>query len=160
MQEVSLRPIAPEDLPVLHRVYLSTRTDILGLPWSDEQKQAFLQMQFQAQHTYYQAQFPEADYLVLERHGQPIGRLYVDRRVDRIHILDIALLPEARGGGLGTRLLLDLMTEGLRTQRDVTLYVERENTAREFYRRLSFTPVEEQGIYILMQWKYASGLPT
>lgn len=151
---LALRPITPQDAPFLQRVYSSSRSDILALPWNDAQKDAFLQMQFQAQHSYYQAQFPKADYQIVEHHGQAIGRLYVDRRTDRIHILDITLLPEWRGLRLGAHLLQDVMEEAARTQRNVTLYVERENTARDLYQRLAFRPVEEQGIYILMEWKY------
>lgn len=152
--EVVLRRITADDLPFLHRVYASTRTDIVGVPWSDAQKEAFLQMQFQAQHTYYQAQFPAADYLLVERDGKAIGRLYIDRREACIHILDISLLPHAQGEGIGTRLLQELMDEGRQTQRNVTLYVERENSARVLYQRLAFRPVAEQGIYILMEWKW------
>ena len=150
---VLLRPIAPEDMSFLRRVYASTRADIASVPWDEARKEAFLSMQFNAQHTYYHAQFPTADYRIVEVDGRAIGRLYVDRRSDRIHILDITLLPETRGTGLGTRLLQELQEEARQTGRDVTLYVERENVARDLYQRLAFRPIEEQGIHILMEWK-------
>jgi hypothetical protein len=43
------------------------------------QKDAFLRMQFHAQHTYYHQQFPDAAYDVVESDGVPVGRLDVGR---------------------------------------------------------------------------------
>jgi ribosomal protein S18 acetylase RimI-like enzyme len=148
---VYLRAITAEDFPLLRRVYASTRSDIEAVEWDAAQKDAFLNMQFDAQHVYYQAQFPNANYQIVEHDGQAVGRLYVDRRPDVIHILDITLLPEARGLGLGSLLLQELINEADATNRDLSLYVERENTARALYQRLNFRQVEEQGIYILMR---------
>src|SRR2546426_7565136 len=147
--DLSLRPMVAQDLPFLYRVYASTRPDILMLPWDEPQKQALLEMQFHAQHSYYQQQFPDADYLIVERSLQPIGRLYVDRRTDKIHVLDIALAPEARGAGIGTALLEDLLAEAAGTRRRVSLYVDKGNAARTLYQRLSFQPVAEEGLYML-----------
>jgi len=151
--DVSLRPMVAQDLPFLHRVYASTRADILMLPWDESQKQALIEMQFRAQHSYYLQQFPAADYLVVERGGQPVGRLYVDRRPEKLHILDITLLPEARGAGIGTALLQDLMAEAGGSGKAVSLFVERENTARKLYESLSFQPVTANGVYMLMEWR-------
>ena len=48
---LSLRPIAPDDEELLFRVYASTRAEELAaVAWTDEQKAAFLRMQFAAQH--------------------------------------------------------------------------------------------------------------
>ena len=95
---VNLRPMTDADLPFLHQVYAGTRADELAkTAWSDEEKQAFLDLQFQAQHTHYQKHFPEASYQIIEQVGEPIGRLYLDRRPEEVRIIDIALLPEQRG---------------------------------------------------------------
>ena len=69
------------DLPFLKRVYAGTRSEELAqTPWSNEEKEAFLKMQFEAQHDFYQQQFPTASYQIVECNGAPIGRLYLDRR--------------------------------------------------------------------------------
>src|SRR5690242_17194357 len=95
---LSLRPITAEDEAFLYQVYSTTRDDELALvDWTDDQKVAFLRMQFEAQHRFYLSEFAEAAYDVILLDGQPIGRLYVDRRPDEICILDIALLREHRG---------------------------------------------------------------
>src|SRR5947209_13569311 len=98
---VTLRPVTPADEAFLYRVYASTRAEEMAIvPWTDAQKDAFIRMQFHAQSVYYAEHFGDADFLVIERDGTPIGRLYLDRGDDEIRIIDIALLPEARGAGL------------------------------------------------------------
>ena len=99
---VRLRPIGPEDQAFLYEVYASTRADEMArLDWHEAQKRAFLRMQFEAQHKDYTARYRGARFDIMELDGEPIGRLYVDRRKGEIHVIDIALLPAYRGRGIG-----------------------------------------------------------
>lgn len=151
---ISLRPITDADLPFLRRLYGSTRTEELtAVPWSDAEKEVFLDMQFQAQHSHYQTHYAQSRFDVIEEAGQPIGRLYVDRRPDEIRIVDIALLPSHRNRGIGTSLLTDLLAEGQRTGLPVTIHVERFNPALDLYRRLGFRGLNDLGVYLLMSWQ-------
>lgn len=71
-----LRPATDADIPFLFRVYASSRADEMALvDWSDEQKQDFLQMQFDAQHSYYHENYAQARFDVIEVDGVPVGRL-------------------------------------------------------------------------------------
>jgi ribosomal protein S18 acetylase RimI-like enzyme len=150
---VSLRPAGPEDEAFLYRVYASTREEELAVvDWSDEQKEQFLKMQFNAQHTYYHEHYPDADYDVILRNGDAVGRLYVHRRPDEIRIVDIALLPECRNAGVGTALLEDLLSEGAAAQKPVRIHVEKMNPALRLYERLGFSVLEDKGVYWLMEW--------
>jgi GNAT superfamily N-acetyltransferase len=151
---VTLRPIAAEDLEFLHRLYASTRHDEMRLiDWSDERKESFVRFQFDAQHRYYQEQFPTATFDVVLDGEIPIGRLYVDRRADEIRLIDIALLPEHRGQGIGGTLMRRTLTEARLAGKPVRIHVERENPARRLYDLLGFQPIEEQGVYDLMEWR-------
>jgi len=72
MVEYALRPAAPDDADFLFRVYASTReAELAVVPWTPEQKAAFLRMQFKAQDTDYRARNPEARFLVIETGGRP-----------------------------------------------------------------------------------------
>jgi ribosomal protein S18 acetylase RimI-like enzyme len=108
-------------------------------------------MQFAAQDRYYHDQMPDASYQVVLVDGDPTGRLYVDRREDEISVVDIALLPEHRGRGLGTKLMLDVLAEADAAGKRVTIHVERFNRALSLYERLGFVQVEEQGVYLLLE---------
>lgn len=121
------------------------------VPWTDEEKAAFLLQQFTAQDAYYRDQFPDADFLVVEDDGEPVGRLYLHRRDDEIRVMDIALLPGWRGLGVGGALLRDVLEEARRAGKPVRIHVERNNPAVGLYERLGFRPVGDTGVYFLME---------
>jgi ribosomal protein S18 acetylase RimI-like enzyme len=77
----------------------------------------------------------------------------VARSPGRIHIVDIALLPQQRNRGVGSAILQDLLTEAERMQCQASIHVEQENRARRLYERLGFEPVENRGLYVLMEWR-------
>ena len=150
---VSLRPIVPDDEHLLYRIYASTREEELTqVPWDDNQKEAFLRHQFAAQHTYYSQHFPAATFDVVLIGGIPAGRFYVDRREDEIRIIDIALLPEFRGRGIGSSLLRGLFEEATVAKNPVRIHVESYNEAKNLYQRLGFRNIGETGVHILMEW--------
>ncbi|KAI9135295.1 GNAT family N-acetyltransferase [Acaryochloris sp. CCMEE 5410] len=150
---IDFRPICDDDLNNLKQIYASTRAEELQvLSWSQEEKEIFLQRQFQAQHQYYQAQFREAEYLMILEGNQPIGRLYVDRRPDEIRIIDIAILPAYRGQGIGSSLLQQILAEGQCSHKSVRIHVEQNNRALKLYQRLGFQKKSENGVYFLMEW--------
>lgn len=149
----SLRPVTDDDRELLLRVYGSTRVDELALvDWSEAQKHAFIEMQFTAQDSHYREHYPTASFDVVVVDGAPAGRLYVDRQPDEIRIVDIALLPEHRNTGLGTRLVRMVLAEAAASDRTVTLHVEVFNPARRLYERLGFRPVADRGVHLLMAW--------
>lgn len=148
----SLRPIAEQDVDMLYRLFKSTRIEELEpLDWSEVDKDAFLWLQFQAQHTHYQKYYAGASFDLLLVDDVPVGRLYVLRGAREIRIIDIALLPEHRGQGLGTRILTDLFEEADRDGKTVTIHVEVFNPARSLYDRLGFRLVEDKEVYLFME---------
>lgn len=150
---IDFRPICDEDVDDLEKIYASTRQEELSvLPWSNYDKKNFLKMQFKAQHQFYQNQFKNADYLMVLAIKQPIGRLYIDRRADEIRIIDIALLPNFRGQGIGSGLLQKILLEGQHSQKPVRIHVEQNNRALGLYERLGFQKIGENGVYFLMEW--------
>jgi ribosomal protein S18 acetylase RimI-like enzyme len=151
---LTFRPIADSDLPFLERVYASTRAEELATVsgWSDEQKAAFVSLQFRAQHAHYQKYYPEADWLVASHGGADVGRLYIERWPSQHRIIDITLLPGHRGRGLGEALLRDLMDEAAAVGKAVSIHVEKHNPAMRLYRRLGFVTEEDKGVYDLMRW--------
>ena len=143
-----LRPVEPDDREFLYRVYASTRTEELAVvPWDDAQKDAFLRAQFAAQDAFWRKTYGDASFDIVVVDGEPAGRLYLRRGDSEIRIVDIALLPEHRGKGVGTRLLRDVIAEGMR----VTIHVERMNPALRLYERLGFEVAEDKGVYLFLE---------
>jgi GNAT superfamily N-acetyltransferase len=151
--EITLRPATPADMPFLRQVYASSRSDELAATaWTETEKQIFCDGQFEAQDLHYRKHYPGCEYLVIERAGQPIGRLYRDRRPDEIRVVDIALLPTERGRGVGGRIMQDILTEAGSAGLVVRIHVELSNPARRLYERLGFELVESGDVYDLLSW--------
>lgn len=123
------------------------------VPWTDLQKQEFLAMQFNAQFAHYQEHYPDAQRLIIERAGKPVGRLYVDRWPTQHRIVDIALAAEARGKGIGTAILGDLIQEADSAQKALSIHVEKNNPAMTLYRRLGFETTADKGVYDCMEYQ-------
>lgn len=151
---VTLRPRREDDRDFLHALYAGTRTREMDMvPWSEDEKRAFLAMQFDAQTRHYDEFYADAEFLVVETGDGPIGRLYVQRRDDEIRVVDIALLPEARGRGIGGALMHRVLEEARERKVPCRIHVEADNPAMRLYRRLGFREVDENGVYKLMEWR-------
>lgn len=146
---VALRPVTPGDEPFLLGVYASTRAEELAaVPWTPEQKAAFVAQQFAAQSAHYAKHYDGLSADVVLVGGEPAGRLLVARWPAEIRIVDIALLPAFRGAGAGTRLLTGLIGEARAAGLPLTIHVERMNPAMRLYERLGFRPVADEGVYV------------
>jgi ribosomal protein S18 acetylase RimI-like enzyme len=153
----TLRPVREEDEELLLEIYSSTRLDEMALvPWDAATKDVFLRSQFSAQWNHYLKYFPHAAHHMILVDEQPVGRLYVDRSQDKIHILDVTLLPQVRGGGIGTQILLDLMKEAEHTNQSCSIYVESFNRSLRLFQSLGFVKTGESGVSWLMEWRAAS----
>lgn len=156
---VSLRATTAADRGFLTRVYASTRAaELAHTGWDTTACQTFVQMQFNAQASHYRQQWPASVDSLIEAqlNGQThqVGRLWVDHRANEIHVLDIALLPEWCGSGIGSACFRRQMREASDAGKALTIQVERGNPARRLYDRLGFVPVgPQQGLHQLMSWR-------
>jgi ribosomal protein S18 acetylase RimI-like enzyme len=149
---VARRPARDDDYDFFARVYASIREEELApVPFTPEQKAAFLAQQFAAQTAHYAEHYADAAFEVILVDGEPAGRLIVGRWDREIRIADIALLPLFRGAGVGTRLIRSLIDESETAGKALTIHVERTNPAIRLYERLGFAPAREQGLYLKME---------
>lgn len=151
-----MRPQNQNDAAFLRALYGSTRAEEMALvPWPAPMKAAFLDDQFRLQTVHFAQFHPLADYLIVEEAGQPIGRLYLDRRPDGFLVIDIAFLPHRRGGGLGAELLRHAHRRARRAgARRLWLHVSILNPrAQRLYERLGFRiTAGADSDYRTMEW--------
>jgi ribosomal protein S18 acetylase RimI-like enzyme len=149
--EVQLRAATAADREFLLLLYAGTRADELAaVPWGDDHKRAFIAMQFEAQSRAYSA-YENASQSIIVAGGSPAGRLYVERRTEEIRIIDISLLPEFRGRGIGTALLRELIAEADLHKQRISIHVERFNRALRLYTRLGFEIVADKDVYLYLE---------
>jgi len=150
---LSLRDERPEDEPFLIALYAATReAELARVPWTDAQKAEFLRSQFALQSAHYRTHYHDADFCIIEAEERPIGRLYVQRGAKEIRLMDIALLPNWRGRGIGGACLRAVLREAQAANLPVTLHVEPGNPARRLYLRTGFRRAAELGLYQQLVW--------
>lgn len=141
----------PDDQGFLLEVYASTRLEELaGFGWDEDQKQAFIRMQFLAR----ERSQPRVDNRIILLNGRPVGRMLVDRTGTPIVLRDIALLTQYRNAGIGRRLIEELQTEAASAGKPIQLHVVASSPAVRLYERLGFqTAGAEAGTaYLEMNW--------
>jgi ribosomal protein S18 acetylase RimI-like enzyme len=153
---VTTRQMTDDDLDFAAALYASTRAEELALSgWPEAERRAFLDQQHQAQHHHYRTYYPGAEWLILEREGEAIGRLYLAEWRDQFRIVDISLVPASRGAGIGEAILRDVQDAARGAGKGVSIHVEKANPARRLYERLGFGIAEDKGVYDLMEWEIA-----
>ena len=154
---ITLSPATEADDEFLLSLYAETRGEELArVPWSPEQKEAFVRMQFLAQKRHYAAEYPRATHDIICADGVPVGRLYLSRGTEVFHILDITILSLHRNAGTGSSLMRELLEEAGKESKPVTIYVENFNPSLRLFTRLGFQKVEDTGLLFLLRWKPGS----
>jgi ribosomal protein S18 acetylase RimI-like enzyme len=156
--EITRRPVRDSDQSFLFELYASTReAELAQVPWTSEQKHAFLTMQFTAQTQGYRQAHPQGVHEIICKADQAVGRVYFSRKEDRLHILDITIAPGVRNAGLGSRVLVELFSEADQENKKVTIYVESFNPSLRLFQRLGFNVVSQDGFLLLLERPAASG---
>ena len=156
---LAVRPENDADFPFIIELYADTRYEELApVPWPDEAKRDFLASQCRLQRDHYAKHYRDSELLLIERAGTAIGRIYLHVATSEIRLMDIALLRDHRGIGIGRALLGALQGEAGRRKTTVTLHVEPGNPAQRLYQRLGFRLVENRGAYDFLSWTASSPL--
>jgi len=156
--QIAWRPATAADEPLLARAFADARRgELLAAGLGERETGLLLEMQRRAQEAEYRAAFPGAEYSVVEADGAAVGRLVLHRGAEEIRVVDLALLEDCRGRGIGTGLLRALQAEAARAGCALGLRVARGNPAERLYARLGFRPVSTDEMYVEMGWQAGTG---
>lgn len=148
----TLRGESSDDGEFLQALYYSVRwPELAPTNWPDAMKKNFLDSQFQLQSQQYRANYPGLERWVIESAAAPVGRLYLLYTESELRVVDISLLPEQRGRGVGTALLNRLGCLADDLGKPLRLHVEQFNPALRLYRRMGFQERETNSLYWLME---------
>ena len=150
---VSLRPVTAGDEDFLLEVYKSSRGDDLRkLGWAEDRISEFLGMQYEAQRRFYESEYKRAADEIVLLAGKPAGRMIVERRDYEIRCVDLALLPEHRGAGVGAFLIAKLQDEARQVNKPLRFQVIRFSRGLSLFERLGFVCTSETGTHFQMEW--------
>ena len=149
---VVLRRERDDDRAFLRDLYGAMRAEERAhAPLPDAAWSWMLDQQFELQRQHYRGGFPDAEFWVVELGSRPVGRFYVEDGPLGIRVLDITLLPDVRGRGIGTQLLVQVLERARARACAVSLQVEAGNPARRLYQRLGFRDVVADGPFVSMR---------
>ncbi len=150
--KIKFRAVTNSDFAFLRKLYRSTREDELNATgWDEDQKDKFIDFQFNAQHSHYLVSFKGTDFLIIVMNRTDIGCLYLWRKENQILIIDITLSEKYRGKSIGTKILTGLIEESNKTGKKLNLHVEQNNPALKLYERLGFRIKDDTRVYYFME---------
>lgn len=103
------------------------------------------------QRRHFEEKWSSEEFEIVEHEGQRIGALSVSRNKREVRIIEILLLPDFQGHGIGTELLHREISFADERGLPVRLRVLRENRARSLYERLGFRVCGETDTHFLME---------
>jgi ribosomal protein S18 acetylase RimI-like enzyme len=148
---IAVRSATPADAGLICAIYGTTRDEELRqVAWTPEQKQAFTDWQSGQQEAHYALHYPNAELLLVESAGHPIGRIYVDTTASEVRLMEVTLMPSHRKQRIGTRLMEELLRYADALGRPASLHVEPFNPAKGMYERMGFVVRDTRGLYEFM----------
>ncbi|MEP6653658.1 MAG: GNAT family N-acetyltransferase [Myxococcales bacterium] len=146
---------SPADDAFLDELYASTRlAEVLGWGFSPAEAAIFLRDQARLQRQSHALHTPRAEHRILLADGVPAGRIIVndDSAAGPVAIIDLAVLPCARGRGLATWAVAAVLERAGAAGRRVELRVKPDNPARYLYGRLGFRALAEDDMHLHLGW--------
>jgi len=157
---LSLRDATAADEQFLRELYAELRApELAAVDWSDAQKRAFCDMQFDFQDRHYREHYPGARFAIITLDGRAVGRWIEQTAAGEIRLMDIAVLAGERRRGIGGALLRALCQRADATRCTIRLYVEHANPIRAYYQRLGFVEREGGAIYAMLRRDPGAPLP-
>jgi ribosomal protein S18 acetylase RimI-like enzyme len=153
---LALRNATDGDADFCRALYASTRDDLRQLPLPPALRDDLIAMQQRAHEEGRRARHPNAQVLILEHAGAPAGRVVLDTVGPDWRLVDLALLPEQRGRGLGRALLAALQARAAACGAGLVLSVLLTNeSALRLYRRAGFEVRASDALHHEMAWRPA-----
>ena len=151
---ITFKNVEDKDQQFIEMVYRSTREKELSLTnWPEDQKHRFIIMQSIAQLAEYKKNYKDAVYKIIRYKNKSAGRLYLWESNREIRIIDISLLPEFQGKGIGGKVLSDIIKSAKQQNKIVSLTVFHDNPVKKLYERLGFKKISHNNNREYMECK-------
>ncbi|WP_110960468.1 GNAT family N-acetyltransferase [Acidovorax sp. ST3] len=156
-QVLALRPATELDEAFLCTVYRSVREpELLAIGWPEAQIAAFCNMQHRFRTAGYRDYKPPVECTIVLWEDTEVGMLAVCRDTERWLLVNIEILPHARGKGVGTAVIARLQREAEAEGVGLQLHTNCNSPVLRLYERCGFTCVASEGDVQRMEWSYGS----
>lgn len=150
----ALRPEVEADTAFRLALFRTSRGEAWDhVPLPPDMLARIMEQQFHIQTQGYRTAYPDARLEIVTVDGAPVGRLATHRDAASVHLVDIALVPERRGQGIGEAILRALMAEAAAAGTPLGLQVARDNPgAQRLYHRLGFVLTAANDTHLTLAW--------
>lgn len=150
---VSLRPESPSDEAFLRHLIIESAAEELGAAaWPEPMRSHLLGVQYAGRRQSRRVDFPDAASHVIQADGVDAGWVVVAAMPGELHIVDIMILPEKRGTGIGTAAIREILSRAADAGKPVRLSVNVTNWgAIRLYERLGFRRIGGDEVQHLME---------
>jgi ribosomal protein S18 acetylase RimI-like enzyme len=141
--KIELRPATPDDLEFARRLHHTAYRDVIVRQfggWDEELQDSFFEEKW----------CPTETRIVIVG-GRGVGLLQVQAQEHLIEIVEIQLLPEYQGRGIGSTLLKNELELADRAGLPTILRVLKENRARDLYSKLNFKVMGSSETHYFME---------
>jgi GNAT superfamily N-acetyltransferase len=148
---IGFRPEAPDDEPFLRRLIQSTIEEELGASaWPEPMRTHLIGLQCSARNQAVRGRFPEGESRIILADSAEAGWLYTAGLPEVVWLVEVMILPEHRGHGIGSAALRDVIDSA--GARPLRLKVNVANTrAARLYERLGFRRAGGDEVQHLME---------
>lgn len=149
--DIHFRQATAEDEAFRYRLFVETSgAEFVAMVGGE----GLLQMQYRAREMSYAMSFPDAkETLICLSDGRVVGRQLLYLQPGTTRLVDIGLLKQYRGQGVGTMVLGKLLRECEDNGRQMELQVSQLNPAVHLYLKMGFTVVSQDAMYAQMMWQ-------
>lgn len=153
---ISLCPVEPSHENFLLKLFTECRPDLaLIIDVSKKQKASIISQQFTMEQQQLIQMYPDAELNIVMFNKEPVGRLYVHHGETADRILEIGLLEQYRGRGIGGKLVTTVIENAAKIGKTVRLQVVWFNQgAYAFYEKVGFQVIENRDVFYEMQYMY------
>jgi GNAT superfamily N-acetyltransferase len=150
---ISRRPEILEDEPFLRRLIVATITQELGAwAWPQPMRDHLLGIQYQSRRTGVRANFSGGSSEIILMNGIDVGWLCTADLDDQIRLVEIMVLAEHRGKGVGAAVIREVIATAKRCGKPVRLRVNVMNPgAIRLYQRLGFQRIGGDEVQHVME---------
>jgi len=149
---VSSRPEAAEDEPFLQRLIMQTISEqLMAWSWPEPMREHLLGIQCTARRAAH-AGLPGRESRILSADGHDAGWLVVADLEDEVRLLEIMVLNEQRGKGIGSAGIGEVLAAAARAGKPARLTVDVLNSrAIALYQRLGFARIGGNEVQQVME---------
>jgi ribosomal protein S18 acetylase RimI-like enzyme len=150
---VMLRPESGPDEPFLRRLIVETIAGELGaLQWPEPMRSHLLGIQYTARRQSHRTNFPEGASYIIDADGTDAGWIVVTALPQQIQLVEIMVLQELRGRGIGTAAIRQVLASAAAAAKPVRLSVNVTNHAAiGLYQRLGFHRIDGDEVQHIME---------